>query len=107
MLHPLARNKSGEVTLTTNDIGPIFYYTTDGSEPTTKSTLYTAPFYADGKVEIKAIAYDPASGKSSPVGNEKFDISKNDWKIVGINDENLSKIYDGNTSTFGTNAVTK
>jgi alpha-L-fucosidase len=95
----IARNQSGEVTLSTNDIGPVFYYTTDGSQPTTKSTMYTAPFYADGKVEIKAIAYDPASGKSSPVGNEKFDISKNDWKIVGINDENLSKIFDGNTST--------
>ncbi len=50
----IARNQSGEVTLTTNDIGPIFYYTTDGSEPTTKSTMYTAPFSADGKVEDKS-----------------------------------------------------
>jgi len=95
----IARNQSGEVTLTTNDIGPIFYYTINGSEPTPKSTQYTAPFSADGKVEIKAIAHDPASGKSSPVGNEKFDISKKGWEIVGINDENASKILDGNPST--------
>jgi len=95
----IARNQSGEVTLTTNDIGPIFYYATNGSEPTTKSTMYTAPFYADGIIEIKAIAYDPASGKRSPVGNEKFDISKKEWKIVGINDEKTSTILDGNTST--------
>jgi len=95
----ITRNQSGEVTLTTNDIGPIFYYTLDGSEPTTESSIYGVPFSADGKVEIKAIATDPASGKSSSVGHEKFDISKKNWKIVGINDENASKILDGNTST--------
>jgi len=95
----IARNQSGEVTITTNDIGPIFYYTLDGSEPTTKSNIYTIPFPADGKVEVKAIAYDPATGKSSQAGHEKFDISKKDWVLVGINDEKASKIIDGNTST--------
>jgi alpha-L-fucosidase len=95
----ITRNQSGEITITTNDIGPIFYYTLDGSEPTTKSSMYSAAFYADGKIEVKAIACDPASGKSSPVGYERFDISKKDWKIVGINDENVSKILDGNIST--------
>lgn len=95
----ITRNQSGYVTIATNDIGPLFYFTIDGSEPTTKSTLYTAPFYSDGKVEIKAIAYDPASGKSSPVSREIFDISKKDWKIVGINDENTGKIFDGDPAT--------
>lgn len=95
----IARDQSGKVTITTNDIGPVFYYTLDGSEATTKSNLYTASFVADGKVEIKAIAYDPASMKSSPVGYEKFDISKKNWKIIGINDVNASKILDGNPST--------
>jgi alpha-L-fucosidase len=95
----IARNQSGEVTITTNDIGPIFYYTLDGSEPTIKSNMYTTPFPADGKIDVKSIAYDPASGKSSPIGHEKFDISKKNWKIVGINDENVTKILDGNTST--------
>jgi alpha-L-fucosidase len=95
----IARNQYDEITITTNDIGPIFYYTLNGSKPTTKSNMYTAPFLADRKVEVKAIAYDPASGKSSHVGREKFDISKKDWKIVGINDENVCKILDGNIST--------
>jgi alpha-L-fucosidase len=95
----ISRNKSGEVTIKTNDIGPIFYYTIDGSEPDTKSNSYTAPFAADGKVEVKAIAYDPASGKNSPAGREKFDISKKNWKIAGINDENANLIFDGNTTT--------
>jgi alpha-L-fucosidase len=61
--------------------------------------MYTAPFSADRKIEVKAIAYDPASGKSSPVGHERFDISKKTWKIVGINDENAGKILDGNPSS--------
>ena len=95
----IARNQSGEITITTNDIGPIFYYTLNGSEPTIQSNKYAGSFQADGKVEVKAIAYDPASGKSSAVGHEKFDISKKDWKIVGINNENANKILDGNTST--------
>lgn len=95
----IARNQSGEISITTNDIGPIFYYTLNGSEPTTNSDMYSAPFPADGKVEVRAIAYDPASGKSGPVSHEKFDISKKDWKIVGINDEKASTIIDGNAST--------
>jgi alpha-L-fucosidase len=92
----ITRNQSGEVTITTNDIGPIFYYTLDGSEPTLNSNKYTGSFIADGKLEIKAIAHDPSSGKSSPVGLEKFDISKKDWKIVGINDDKVNALIDGN-----------
>ena len=95
----IARNQSGEVTIATNDIGPIFYYTLDGTEPTPESIQYTGPFFADGKVEVKAIANEPASGKSSPVGYEKFGISKKDWKVVGISDEKASAIIDGNVSS--------
>ena len=79
----------------------------DGSEPTTKSNRYSAPFSADGKVEVKAIAYDPASNKSSQVGYEKFDISKKDWTLVGIRDEKAGKIIDGNTTTVWHQRVNK
>lgn len=95
----IVRNQSGEVTITTNDIGPIFYYTLDGSEPTPESNEYTGPFIADGKVVVKAIANDPASAKSSPVGLESFDVSKKDWKIEGMDDEKASVIIDGNPSS--------
>ena len=50
-------------------------------------------------MEVRAIAYDPATGKSSPVCGEKFDISRKDWKIVGIEDEKAYTILDGNQST--------
>jgi alpha-L-fucosidase len=95
----IMRNKSGEIAVTTNDIGPYFYYTLDGSTPTPQSKKYTGPVPTDGKVEVKAIAYDPATGKSSPVAFEKFDIPRRDWKIVGTDDEKAYAILDGNTST--------
>jgi len=95
----IARNQSGEVIINTNDIGPIFYYTFDGSEPTSNSKKYTGSFVADGKVEVKAISYDPTSEKSSPVGSEKFDISKKDWKLEGISDNKATAILDGDPAS--------
>lgn len=95
----IIRNQSGQVAISTNDIGPIFYYTLDGSEPTANSTKYTAPFSADGKVVIKAISYDPTSQKSSPVATEKFDISKKKWRVVGITDKKAVATLDGDPSS--------
>ena len=95
----IIRDQNGNVTINTDDIGPIFYYTTDGSIPTKKSNRYDKPFLADGKVYIKAIAYDPASGKHSPVSNEDFDISEKNWSIVGTNDKRADLIIDGDPLT--------
>lgn len=95
----IARNQSGEVTIATDDIGPLFYYTIDGSAPTSKSKKYDGPVQTEGKVEVKAIAYDPATDKSSPVRTEQFDICRTNWTIIGINDERAKAILDGNTSS--------
>ena len=95
----IVRNQAGEISFTTGDIGPYFYYTLDGSEPTTQSKKYTGPVPTDGKLEVKVIAYDPATNKSSPVAIERFDHSRKDWKIVGTGDEKAYAILDGNIST--------
>lgn len=95
----IARDQSGRVKLATGDIGPVFYYTLDGSEPTTCSSEYTGPFLADGKVEVKAIAHDPASGKNSPTAREVFGVSKKHWKLVGIDDEKSAAVLDGDPAT--------
>jgi len=95
----IARNQTGKVNITTEDIGPIFYYTLDGSEPTLNSNKYDESFATKGKIEVKAIAYDPASGKSSPVNIEKFDICRKDWKIINISDEKADAILDGDPSS--------
>ena len=95
----LARNQPGEITITPVDAESVVYYTLDGSLPNRKSEKYNGPFQTEGKVEVRAVAYDPASGKSSPECREKFDISRKDWKIIGMDDVKANAILDGNKST--------
>lgn len=94
------RNQRGEINIIPADKESELYYTTDGTMPTSKSKKYTGPVVADGKVQVSAIAYEPASGKSSPVTNEKFDIPRKNWKLVGIEDEKATAVLDGNPSTI-------
>jgi len=95
----IVRNKPGEISIKPVDSESVIYYTVDGSTPTTKSKKYEGPVQNDGKIEIKAIAHDPYSGKSSPVNQEKFDICRKEWKIAGFDNEVANRILDGNTST--------
>lgn len=95
----IVRSQSGDITINTNDIGPLFFYTLDGSEPTSHSEKYTEPVSTNGKPLVKAIAYDPATSKSSPVAVEQFDICRKDWKILGTDDKDAYAILDGNTTT--------
>jgi hypothetical protein len=44
------------VTISSTTSGATFYYTTDGSTPTTSSTLYTAPVVISKNTMLKAIA---------------------------------------------------
>ncbi|SEV96039.1 alpha-L-fucosidase [Chitinophaga sp. YR573] len=95
----IIRNQAGEITITPADIESVVYYTLDSRQPTSKSKKYTGPFQSEGKLEIGAIAYEPATGKSSPVSREKFDIPRKNWKIAGLNDEKANLILDGNPFT--------
>jgi alpha-L-fucosidase len=40
-----------------------------------------------------------AKGKSSPESREEFDIPREDWSIVGADDEKVSLILDGDPNT--------
>jgi alpha-L-fucosidase len=95
----ITRNRAGEISITSGDVGPSFYYTLDGSTPTARSQRFTGPVPTDGKVEIRAISVDPATGKSSPVAQEKFDISRKDWKILGTTSDAPYAILDGTPAT--------
>jgi alpha-L-fucosidase len=95
----IARNKAGDITITAADKESAIYYTLDRTNPTTKSSQYTGPIPTDGKVELKAIAYDANTKKSSPVTEEKFDLVKKDWKVVGIDNQRINDVVDGNPVT--------
>lgn len=95
----ITRNQSGEIKIISVDEESIIYYTLDGSRPTSKSKKYSGPFQADGKLEIRAIAFDAATGKSSPEYREQFDISKKYWKIIGAEDLKAYTVLDGDPST--------
>lgn len=93
------RNQSGEIKIIPVDEESVVYYTLDGSRPTSKSKKYSAPFQTDGKLELRAIAVDAATGKSGPEYREQFDKSKKDWKIIGAEDQKVYAVLDGNPST--------
>jgi alpha-L-fucosidase len=96
----ITRNRTGEISIKSDDIGPLFFYTLDGSMPTPRSARFTGPVQTgDGKVEVKAIAFDPGTGKASPVADEKFDINRKDWKVLDAPDDATNAILDGDPGT--------
>ena len=95
----IIRAKDGKVIIIPADKESCIYYTTDGTLPTVRSHKYTMPFNTSGKIEIKAIAYDIKSGKSSPVCTEKFDLPRTNWKIISTSDTKAINMLDGDPSS--------
>lgn len=95
----IIRNQAGDVIVTPADPESQVYFTLDGSEPNTGSVKYSGPLPTDGKLDVKAIAYEPSSGKSSTISHETFDLPRKDWKIVGIEDIKANAILDGDPFT--------
>jgi alpha-L-fucosidase len=97
----VVRERSGDIIIKPADAESQIYYTTNGSTPTpATATKYTGPVKTeDGKVTIKTIAYDSKTSQSSLVAEEKFDIARKTWKIIGISDTNANNILDGNPGT--------
>lgn len=60
--------------------GTEIRYTTDGTDPTPESKLYTAPFKADNSL-LKAIAY--LHGEPGPVLDARMGYVKSSWKPLG------------------------
>ena len=62
---------STEVTITCATNGASVYYTTDGNDPTSSSTLYQGPFTINESVTVKAIAYSEG-GVPSTITTKEF-----------------------------------
>ena len=91
---------SVEVSMTCATTGATIYYTVDGTDPTTSSTAYTAPFTLNATTTVKAIAV---------LGNETSQVVTATFTKTGI--ETIAAAQDLPTSgtqanfTFVGNAV--
>lgn len=95
----IVRNQTGEVTISAVDKESTIYYTLDASSPNKNSKIYTGPIQTDGKVEVRTVAYDAVSGKTSLVTQEKFDIVRKDWRVIGSENSRINDVIDGNPAT--------
>jgi alpha-L-fucosidase len=96
----IIREKSGDVNIIAADMETQVFYTLDGSVPTVKSSKYTGKINTDqGKAVVRAIAYNAAEAKSSPVTEERFDVSREKWKILDFNGQESYKVLDGNSNS--------
>lgn len=95
----LSRNLKNEVRIQSGDKNAEIHYTTDGSDPTLESPVYTGPFPFAQKGTVKALSYDKTFGKSSPVASLALDIPSTDYKVAQPDDERTSVMFDGNGYT--------
>lgn len=95
----VSRNNNDDVTIQTENKGVEIRYTTDGIEPTKDSPLYDAPFAFAQKGTIKAITFDPAFAKSSPVTIKELDIPASSYTVISPKEEKTAVMFDGNGYT--------
>jgi len=82
-----------QVTLTSATVSAAVYYTTDLSEPTTSSTLYTGPIIISNDITIKAIAVKPGL-TNSPVVSFTYTV-----KMPILLPESISPMFEGQPYT--------
>ena len=70
--HDTARS----VALTASDPQAKIFYTTDGTNPTQKSTPYTEPFRIKNTTTIKFLALGPDNTQRSPVFTETYEMTE-------------------------------
>ncbi|MGA0555672.1 alpha-L-fucosidase [Larkinella sp. VNQ87] len=96
----ITRDQAGAVHLKPGDTETELYYTLDGSTPTATANRYSTPVKTgSGKVDVKAIAYNPFTKQSSVVSEEKFDIARSGWKILSTDAKSAYQLLDGNPNT--------
>ncbi|HEY2960827.1 MAG TPA: GH92 family glycosyl hydrolase [Pyrinomonadaceae bacterium] len=70
-----------EISIQSLSSGAGVYYTTDGSQPTSKSTRFVKSFLIDRDTTVKAIAIDPRGNRSFVVTGT-FHRIPHDWKLT-------------------------
>ncbi|UTA68638.1 alpha-L-fucosidase [Emticicia sp. 21SJ11W-3] len=96
----IMRDQAGNVHLQSGDAESVLYYTLDGSMPGPNTARYTVPVKSgEGKLEVKAIAYNPFTKQKSVISEEKFDVARKNWEILSTGKEGAYQVLDGNPNT--------
>ncbi len=92
------------VTLSSEMTGADIYYTTDGSNPTSASTLYVAPITVNEAVTIKSIAVK-AGFDNSDVMSERYTILSNVANLSALSVSNgiLNPAFNSGTISYTVN----
>ncbi|MBP3843603.1 MAG: chitobiase/beta-hexosaminidase C-terminal domain-containing protein [Prevotella sp.] len=114
---PTIKNNNGTVTITKNsELETVTtYYTTDGTDPTSASTLYTAALTITSTMTIKAINYNSSSSVYSDVASMTVTIpttlTSNSVGFVGLGTDAVSVddasnfTIDTTNKTYSTNST--
>ncbi|MBD1393383.1 alpha-L-fucosidase [Mucilaginibacter glaciei] len=92
----IKRNIKGEVNIYTEAPVSSIRYTTNGSEPTTNSSAFTAPFLLPDGGLVKAKSFE---GNQSAATTATFSLSKQGWKVE-TNEANGNRAVDEDDNTF-------
>ncbi len=95
--------KPAVVTISCDYPDAVIYYTTDGTDPTDQSTIYTDTLSFLNSCTLKAIAYDSASGSVSKVIT--WTITLEEW-FSSYTDYAVFVYINGNTPFFNSTEVT-
>ena len=91
----MTRNAKNEVSIKVFGGECEIYYTLDGTEPSAQSAKYETPFILDKKAVVKAVTYDPRSGKYGPVARKAFDLTADQYTVISPKDEKTAVMFDG------------
>lgn len=95
----IGRDGKDKVHIWAGDKESTIYYTTDGSNPNSSSTLYTQPFDFPQSGTIKAVIYDTQTRKTGPIGIRRFDIPAKSYKVIRPINDRTALMFDGNGYT--------
>lgn len=96
----ISRDKAGMVSIVCATNDPQIYYTTDGSEPSVSSTLFTEPFALPLSGSVRALASITNGKITSESVSVVFDISPAKWSIVSPKNDRANRIIDGNDKSY-------
>jgi len=95
----IERSKQGDVSIRTEATDATIYYTLDGSQPSTASTIYKQTFALPHGGTVKAIAAIHNGVTKSEVITFDYDIAPSQWKVVAPQATDVARAIDGDAST--------